>query len=70
MNLNKEVCKRCAERQGWLWGDEEDEMWEAQGVWCPHGSEYSISKPSRRLEDNEADPPEGCPFAAEHIVSQ
>lgn len=71
MRLNKEVCKRCwLEGNEWEWRLSDEADWAKGEVWCerlPRGSVMPVSAPVPVECDT---PPDGCPYAAEHLVSQ
>lgn len=74
MSLNKSVCKRCCNThptgQGLIrWNSEDTTDWKAGRIRCP------IAKPGQSpatvsAADVNGPPPEHCPYAAEHVVSQ
>ena len=62
LKLNREVCERCREESG---TPHYDDFWDDEGrVWCPR-SEWA-SGGAQRMEGV----PNGCPYIAEHLVSQ
>ena len=62
--LNKEICKRCKNKNGWdkgkAWSKDSEKLWSFVGVSCPAGKQCVCEK------DN---PPAGCEYSLEHAVA-
>jgi len=72
MWLNKELCKRCRAARAmeetqrsprlnkWVWQSIDDKRWRDGWVKCVMAGSAEVLSP----------PPQSCPYAAEHVVSQ
>ena len=66
--LNKEVCKRCISRipAGWLRGDSQRWLRDYIAWWRCRGRDGRDTGHTSVTDE----PPEWCPYIAEHVVSQ
>lgn len=72
MGLSKAICKRCWDdpRRPTSWSAALDEAWAFGGLWCAALMEdKSVAVDGCRISVD-GEPPSGCPYIAEHAVSQ